>query len=89
MPFEALNVGLIGAGRIGRVHAHNLTHFIPTADIGCVADERLGAAEECARENRIERAVADYRAVLDDPTVDAVMICSSTHTHARIIEEAA
>ncbi len=89
MPFEALNVGLIGAGRIGRVHARNLTHFIPTAHIGVVADEILDAAQQCAHENHIPRAVADYRVVLDDPTVDAVMICSSTHTHASIIGAAA
>lgn len=89
MPFDSINVGLIGAGRIGRVHARNLARFIPTANISVVADENLEAAQQCAHENHIAHAVADYRAMLDDPTVNAVMICSSTHTHAGIIGEAA
>lgn len=89
MASETLRLGLIGAGRIGRVHAENLTARIPAADLLAVADVSDEAAQECARRYRIPQAVADYRALLEDPDIDAVVICSATDTHAPIIEEAA
>ncbi|MEP6776077.1 MAG: inositol 2-dehydrogenase [Chloroflexota bacterium] len=89
MPSNKLNMGLIGAGRIGRVHAENLSLRIPAADLRVVADVDAAAAADCAAHYRIPRSLADYHAVLDDPDVQAVVICSSTDTHARIIEDAA
>ena len=89
MPAGGLNVGLIGAGRIGRLHAGHLAGQIPRAHLLVVADVAEDAARECAREFGIPRAVADSRAVLENPDLDAVVICSSTDTHAQIIEEAA
>jgi myo-inositol 2-dehydrogenase/D-chiro-inositol 1-dehydrogenase len=84
-----LNIGLIGAGRIGRLHARHLARQVSRARLVAVADVFLKAAQECAAENNIPEAVADYRAVLDDRSVDAVVVCSPTNTHARIIEDAA
>jgi myo-inositol 2-dehydrogenase / D-chiro-inositol 1-dehydrogenase len=52
-----------------------------------VADVVLAAAQACAAENSIPTAVDDYRPILDQ--VDAVVVCSATDTHARIIEDAA
>lgn len=89
MTKQTLNVGVIGAGRIGRVHAANLTTRIPTARVLVVADAVAEAAERCASDFGIPTAVADYRTVLEDRDVDAVLICTATDTHARIIEEAA
>jgi myo-inositol 2-dehydrogenase/D-chiro-inositol 1-dehydrogenase len=84
-----LNVGLIGAGRIGRLHADHLAHRVPRARLVAVADVVEEAARQCARENDVAVVAADYRAILDDRAVDAVVVCSATETHARIIEEAA
>jgi myo-inositol 2-dehydrogenase/D-chiro-inositol 1-dehydrogenase len=84
-----LNVGLIGAGRIGRLHARHLASRISRARLVVIADLVLEAAQACAADNDVDRAVADYRAVLDDPHVDAVLVCTATDTHARIIEDAA
>ena len=89
MTRETLNIGLIGAGRIGHVHAANLAHRVPAACLRVVADVNEAAARHCAQEHGIPRVAGDYRAVLDDPAVAAVLICSATDTHARIIEEAA
>lgn len=86
---ERINVGIIGAGRIGRVHAEHLAHRIPEANVVAIADVAIEAAKKCAAELHVPKAVADYRAILDDPDVAAVVICSSTDTHARFIEEAA
>ena len=89
MPADVLNVGLIGAGRIGRLRAEDLARQIPAANLVVVADGFEEAATQCARQLGIPAAVADYRRVLDRSDVDAVVISSSTDTHAQIIEEAA
>jgi len=82
-------VGLIGAGRIGRLHAEHLRCRLPQADLVAVADVQERAAQSCAERFQIPRHTADYRAVLAEAKVQAVVICSSTDTHARLIEEAA
>jgi myo-inositol 2-dehydrogenase/D-chiro-inositol 1-dehydrogenase len=82
-------MGLIGAGRIGRVHAESIATRIPGAKLAAVADVSLPAAVALAAQWAIPRAAADYRALLDDREIDAVLICSATDTHARLIGEAA
>jgi myo-inositol 2-dehydrogenase/D-chiro-inositol 1-dehydrogenase len=84
-----LNVGLIGAGRIGRLHAQHLSRRVPRARLVAVADVVEDAAKRCAAENGVPRAVADYRVLLDDASVEAVVVSSATDTHASIIQQAA
>lgn len=83
-----INIGLIGAGRIGRVHAEHLATRIPGARLAAIADVNLSAAETLA-ERFHTPAYQDYRRILDDPAIQAVAICSATDTHARFIIEAA
>lgn len=89
MPVPSLKIGLIGAGRIGQLHARHLTSRIPSADLLMVADVSVNAANQCANRFAIPSYVQDYHALLDQPGIEAVLICSSTDTHAHIIEEAA
>ena len=84
-----LNVGLIGAGRIGRIHAEHLAYRVPEARLLVVADAVEEAARACARDFGIPQAAGDPSAVLEHPEVEAVVICSSTDTHATFIEQAA
>ena len=84
-----LKLGLIGAGRIGRLHAENLVRRIQGAKLLWVADVVEEAAAKLSQELGIPKATADYREVLSDPEVDAVLICTSTDTHAEIIRAAA
>jgi len=86
---DRLNIGIIGAGMIGKVHAENLAYRIPAANPLVIADIYEKAAKETAERCRIPRAVSDYHEILTDPDVEAVVICSSTNTHAQIICEAA
>jgi myo-inositol 2-dehydrogenase/D-chiro-inositol 1-dehydrogenase len=86
---QKLNLGLIGAGRIGRVHAENLAYRIPEAKLAAVADVVTPAAEQLAADYQVPAAFSDYQRILDDRDIDAVAICSSTDTHAQLIEEAA
>ncbi|MBA3945624.1 MAG: inositol 2-dehydrogenase [Herpetosiphonaceae bacterium] len=89
MPAESLQIGLIGAGRIGQVHAASLASRIPAARMLMVADVVEDAAQACARQYGIPQAVRDYHALLANPQIEAVVICSATDTHAQIIAEAA
>ncbi|GIK36366.1 MAG: inositol 2-dehydrogenase [Chloroflexota bacterium] len=84
-----INVGIIGAGRIGRVHAESLAYRIPQARILAVSDVFLEAAEKCAADFQIPAAFKDHRAILENKDIEAVIICSSTDTHAQFISEAA
>ena len=86
---DRLRVGLIGAGRIGRLHAEHLARHIPRAELAVVADSNETSAAECARQCGISRTVSDPKDVLERHDVDAVVICSPTDTHARLIEAAA
>jgi myo-inositol 2-dehydrogenase/D-chiro-inositol 1-dehydrogenase len=84
-----LNVGLIGAGRIGRVHAESLSYRIPAANLMMVADVVPESAQRCAADFDVPSVAPNPQAILDDKAIDAVIICSSTHTHAQFIIEAA
>lgn len=84
-----VNVGIIGAGRIGRVHAENLAYRIPEANVVAIADIFVEAAKECAANLGIPAAHKDHRAIMENSGIEAVVICSSTDTHAQFIEEAA
>ncbi len=86
---RALNLGLIGAGRIGRAHAQNLAYRMPEANLVAVADVFVDAAQKLAAELGIPAAYPDHRQILDDPNIDAVLICSSTDTHAQVMMDAA
>jgi myo-inositol 2-dehydrogenase/D-chiro-inositol 1-dehydrogenase len=85
---ENVRIGVIGAGRIGKLHSENIATRVPAAELAGVADVYLPAAEEVAGRFHVP-ALADYREILADPTVDAVAICSATNTHAAIIVDAA
>lgn len=89
MDSEILNLGLIGAGRIGKLHAENIATRIRSARLAAVADVNLQPAREVAERFNIRTATADYRGLLADDSIDAVAICSATNTHAQIIQEAA
>lgn len=84
-----VNIGIIGAGRIGKVHADALTRRIPAANVLAIADVYENAAQAAAREFGIPQASGDYRMVLTNDEIEAVVICSSTDTHSQFITEAA
>lgn len=86
---EKVNIGVIGVGRIGRLHARNLKYQIPGTKVLAVADIFEKSAREVASQLEIPITEKDYRVLLENKDIDAVVICSSTDTHAQIISEAA
>ena len=86
---QKINVGLIGAGRIGRVHAEHLAYRVPGANLVAVTDVIEEAAKKVAADFQIPDAYQDHRRIMEDETIEAIIICSSTDTHSQMIEEAA
>jgi len=84
-----LNVGIIGAGRIGKVHAATIAFRLPEATPLAITDINQEAAKELAERCGIPNVVPSADDVLADPKIDAVLICSSTNTHADLIVAAA
>ena len=84
-----VNVGIIGAGRIGQVHAKSILSGVPDAKILAIADPYMKpAVAEWAKSVGIEGVYTDYTQILNDPRIDAVLICASTNLHAKISLEA-
>ncbi len=80
-----LKVGLLGAGRIGNVHAkaissHPESKLVAVSDVNAEAAGKLAAAYGAeARSNE---------AIIGDPSIGAVLIATSTNTHSDLIEAA-
>ena len=80
-----LKIGLLGAGRIGFVHAKAIsTH--PKSALVAVSDVRAQSAADLAREFGTEVRTSDE--IIADPGIDAVLIATSTDTHSELIEAA-
>ena len=85
-----MKVGIIGAGRIGKVHAKNISMFVPEMEIKTIADPFANdATREFAAQYHIPNVTTDAADILEDPEIKAVLICSSTDTHSHFIIEAA
>ena len=86
---EKLRIGIIGAGRIGKLHAANLASRVAGCEVAAISDVNQEAARELAEKLGVPVYYQDYRQILQDPLIDAVFICSSTDTHSPISIEAA
>lgn len=86
---QKVRFAIIGAGRIGQVHAENLTRHIQEAEVVAIADVVRDAAERTAQRFGIAEACGDPAEVFGRDDIDAVAICSSTATHADFIIQSA
>ncbi len=79
--------GVIGAGRIGKIHVENLCYNVPGAEVVVISEVEAAvpATKEWAKQFGITNIVSDPQIVISDPQVDAVLICSPTDTHADLI----
>ena len=85
-----LKFGVIGCGRIGKLHINNLLNNIDGAEVVAAADPMLdkSGAREWLAERGITNASTNYMDVVNNPDVDVVMVCSSTDTHCEVSMEA-
>lgn len=84
-----IKLGIIGAGRIGKVHGESVMRFVKGATVKAIADPFMNDATKAwAAELGIPECYTDYKRILADPEIEAVLICSSTDTHSPISLEA-
>lgn len=84
-----VKVGIIGAGRIGKVHLQSICNYVRNATVKTVADPYMNEETEgLIHSFGVENVTKDYHEILNDPEIDAVLVCSSTDTHAPISIEA-
>jgi len=86
---KKLKLGVIGTGRIGKVHIATLVQSVPQADVIAIADVNLNSANEVAKMYGITSVFSNYMDVINHPEIEAVVICSPTDTHARYIVDTA
>ena len=82
---KSINVGIIGAGRIGKLHCDNLL-LIPGVNIAAITDPYMDA---CWAHSHQFNVVPDAKAIFNDPEIDAVFILSPSTLHAEQIIQAA
>ncbi len=83
-------VGVIGAGRIGKIHIENLLRKIPKANLKIVADIKIDdILKQWATQIGVPKLTSNTDDIFNDPKIEVIIICSSTDTHAKFIQEAA
>jgi myo-inositol 2-dehydrogenase/D-chiro-inositol 1-dehydrogenase len=80
-----LRVGLLGAGRIGQVHAGNIAAHTES-ELAAVSDINRSASDKLARAYGAASRGTDE--ILADSSIDAVLVATSTDTHSDLIEAA-
>jgi myo-inositol 2-dehydrogenase / D-chiro-inositol 1-dehydrogenase len=85
------NVGIcvIGAGRAGMIHARNFANVVKGSRIVAVVDAVEKVAKDAAKELNVEKYYTDYKMILDDDSIDAVVIVSPTDLHKQIVIDCA
>ncbi|MHA2037275.1 MAG: inositol 2-dehydrogenase [Promethearchaeota archaeon] len=83
-------VGVIGAGRIGKIHTENILRNIPNLKLKLVADINIDdQMEQWAKRLGVPLLTPDVQDIFNDPEIDAVVIASSTDSHVNLIQKAA
>src|SRR5690348_15758268 len=79
----AMRFGIIGCGTIGPTHAGAIRQ-IQGAELTAVADVVPERARETAQRFDVGRVYPDHTALIADPNVDVVTVCTPSGTHADI-----
>jgi myo-inositol 2-dehydrogenase / D-chiro-inositol 1-dehydrogenase len=84
---KKINVGIIGMGRIGKVHTSNIIRYLPNMFVKAVTDPYLD--EQWVSDMNVPVSGKDHRIIMDDAEIDAVIICAPSPLHVPLIIEAA
>ena len=81
-----LKIGVVGCGRIGKLHINNLLNSVPGVTVAAVADPMLdkSGAREWLAERNITNVSTDFMDIIRNPEIDVVFVCSSTDTHCDV-----
>ena len=89
MTSDKLGVCVIGAGRAGMIHAVNFAKGVKNARLAAISDPNRSTAEKACHELELERHYPDYRLVLEDDEIDAIVVVTPTDYHRDIVVAAA
>jgi inositol 2-dehydrogenase len=84
-----IRMGLIGAGRMGKVFANTLAFTVSEVDLVAIADPDEATLKDVSARYHVTKTYKDYRALLDSKEIDAVVVTTPTGTHAEVITAAA
>ncbi len=83
-----INLGLLGIGRIGKIHLENIVRHFPSARV-LAAMNPSEAGRAFARSLNVPLVTDRAEEVLHHPDIDAVLICTATDAHADYVMAAA
>ncbi|WFU04627.1 Gfo/Idh/MocA family oxidoreductase (plasmid) [Rhizobium sp. CB3171] len=86
---KPVNVGLIGAGRIGSFHGETVARRLVDAELVAIADPAPGAAGKLAENLGVDAAYTDVAELLAHPGLDAVIIATPARFHTNVLVKAA
>ena len=84
-----VGVGVIGTGRIGKLHIEHLAQNIPEAELIAICSLDPTSIESLAKRFDIPKTTDDYTVLLADPRIEAVLVASATDTHVELSQAAA
>ena len=84
-----IGVGVIGTGRIGKLHIEHLAQNIPEAELIAICSLDPADIESLAKQFDIPNTTNDYTALLADSQIEAVLVASATNTHVEMSQAAA
>ena len=84
-----IRVGVIGTGRIGKLHIEHIAQDIPEAELVALCSLDRPSMDSLAKQFNVAQTTYDYTELLTDPQIDAVLITSATNTHVEISQAAA
>ncbi|BAS27785.1 dehydrogenase [Limnochorda pilosa] len=82
-----MRVGVCGLGFIGPAHVEALGR-VAGVEVAAVSSHRVGRLREVARRYRIPRVHTSHEALINDPEIDAVHICTGNREHFALARRA-
>lgn len=84
-----IRIGLIGAGRMGKVFANTLAYTVSEVELAAVAESDENTLNSVKAQYGIPVGYRDYQELLNDKSIDAVVISTPTNTHSQIVKDTA
>ncbi len=79
-----VRIGMVGCGRATTVLHLPALQFVPGAKVVALADPNPEALHRTSHQLAVEQCVSDYRALLENPTIEAIAICAPVQFHVEI-----
>ena len=82
-------VGIIGFGRIGRIHFNTINTKLEGVEVVAVADSFADKMTDVFKKYGVVNFSSDYNDIINNKEIDTIFVCSPTDTHAQVAIAAA